>query len=125
MAAVAFDDVDVALRPGFAPLRALRAGLARTGRRRAHRLLRSRSWVSDLRSGLAAEDRAMLRGLVDDEDFDGPTLRLSAAGPAAMLGAWRGVGKPRVFLLSSSGQQLWEPESSTGSSEGTVTNSQS
>lgn len=123
--AAAFDDVDLALRPGFAPLRALRAGLSPTRRRRAHRLLRSHSWVPDLRSGLAGEDRAMLRGLVDDENFDGPTLRLSAAGPTAMFGAWRGLDKPRVFLLSSSGQQLWEPESSIGSSEGTVTKSQS
>jgi len=132
MARASLEHADVALRPGFDPVRAFRSFRQRGPFHRLAALLRERSVTPAMWQGSSRDDVADARKLLDqigslevdaieldaDVDLDEldlrtgrsvlpGILRCSVAGPTVMMGWWRSRKTPELKLLARSPHGEW------------------
>lgn len=133
MVRASLDHSEVAVRPGFDPVRFARHVRHRGPFQELVELLQARSATPAMWQGTDRHDLPATRKLLDAIDSSGEPfvdraepglLRCAISGPAVMLGWWRGWGAPHLRLLArsphgewsrrydASGQQVPEPSSS-------------
>lgn len=128
MARASLDHTDLAIRPGFDPVRAYRGFRQGGPFHRLVEMLRGRSYTPAMWQGSSRDDVADARKLLDamtsiETDLDEISvdnldlraepgeqpgvLRCSVAGPTVMLGWWRSRSAPDLRLLGRSAHGEW------------------
>lgn len=117
MVRASFDHTDVAVRPGFDPVRFVRNVRERGPFQDLAEMLRARSATPAMWLGTDRYDLPATRKLLDAIDSDAAAtvpdpsepglLQCSISGPAVMLGWWRGRGRPHLRLLARSPHGEW------------------